>query len=106
MGKIFPEDDLMKEIISWDVIEKEDVQQIKIYATKKRFRKLVTIIEGLNKEKLNQTAKELKTRLACGGTTKDGLIILQGNHLRKIKQLLVDMDYPQESINVVPGLVR
>jgi translation initiation factor 1 len=106
VGKIFPQDDLMREIISWDVIEKEDVQQIKVYATKKRFRKLVTIIEGLNKDKLTETAKELKHKLACGGTVKDGAVVLQGNHLTKIKKFLVDMDYPETSIVVIPGLVR
>lgn len=106
MGKIFPQDDLMREIISWDVIEKEDVQQIKVYATKKRFRKLVTVIEGLNKDKLTETAKELKRKLACGGSVKDGAVVLQGKHLDKIKKLLVDMDYPPQSIVVVPGLVR
>ena len=104
MGNIFGQDDLMKEIIS-DAIEKEDVR-LRVYATKKRFRKLVTIIEGLSKDKLSQTAKELKNKLACGGTTKDGLVILQGNHLAKIKGFLVGLGYPEESITVVPGLSR
>ena len=104
MGNIFGQDDLMKEIIS-DAIEKEDVR-LRVYATKKRFRKLVTVIEGLDKDKLSETAKELKNKLACGGTVKEGLVILQGNHLGKIKGLLIGLGYPESSITVVPGLSR
>jgi len=104
VGNIFGQDDLMKEIIS-DAIEKEDVR-LRVYATKKRFKKLVTAIEGLDKDKLLETAKALKNKLACGGTVKDGLVILQGNHLLKIKGLLVSLGYPEESVTVVPGLGR
>lgn len=104
MGVLFPKDDLMREIIS-DAIEKEDVR-LRAYATKKRFKKLVTIIEGLDKDKLSQTAKALKTKFACGGTVKDGLVVLQGNHLVKIKQVLMSLGYDPNSITVVPGLVR
>ncbi|MFH0927484.1 MAG: stress response translation initiation inhibitor YciH [Candidatus Micrarchaeota archaeon] len=104
MGNIFGQDDLMKEIIS-DAIEKEDVR-LRVYATKKRFKKLVTVIEGLDKGKLSETAKELKNKLACGGTVKDGLVILQGNHLVKIKGLLINLGYPEGSITVIPGLSR
>jgi len=94
----------MKEIIS-DAIEKEDIR-LRVYATKKRFKKLVTVIEGLDKDKLLETAKELKNKLACGGTVKDGLVILQGNHLAKIKNLLVGLGYSPDSITVIPGLGR
>jgi len=104
VSDIFGKDDLMKEIIS-DAIEKEDVR-LRVYATKKRFRKLVTIIEGLDKDKLSRTAKELKNKLACGGTVKEGLVILQGNHLSKIRGLLLALGYPDESITVVPGMSR
>ncbi|MFA5108424.1 MAG: stress response translation initiation inhibitor YciH [Candidatus Micrarchaeia archaeon] len=104
MGNIFPKDDLMKEIIS-DAIEKEDVR-LRVYATKKRFKKLVTVIEGLDKDKLDETAKGLKSKLACGGTVKDGLVILQGNHILKIKGFLVSFGYDPESITVVPGFVK
>ena len=104
MGNIFGKDDLMKEIIS-DAIEKEDVR-LRVYATKKRFKKLVTVIEGLGKDKIETTARALKQKLACGGTVKEGLVILQGNHLTKMKDLLVSMGYSQESITILPGIVR
>ena len=104
MGNLFPKDDLMREIIS-DAIEKEDVR-LRVYATKKRFKKLVTIVEGLEKDKLDPSAKELKQKLACGGTVKEGLVVLQGNHLVKIKGFLLLMGYSEGSITIVQGIVR
>jgi translation initiation factor 1 len=92
----------MKEICACDILEKEDVQKIRAFATKKNFRKLVTIVEGLDEARLEKTAKELKTRLACGGTAKDGIIVLQGDHTGKLKKMLVDIGYPEGSITVVP----
>jgi len=44
--------------------------------------------------------KELKTRLACGGTIKDGIIELQGNHKEKAKSILVRLGFSEEQIEV------
>lgn len=104
MPEICPKCGLPKEICACDILDKEQVRKIKVYATKKRFKKLVTIIEGLDKERLEECARELKTKLACGGTVKDGLIILQGNHTAKMKELLKSQNYPEESITVYPGV--
>jgi translation initiation factor 1 len=44
--------------------------------------------------------KELKTKLACGGTLKNNSIELQGNHKDKVKQLLIKMGFPENQIEV------
>ncbi|MEM3361853.1 MAG: hypothetical protein QXV64_01780 [Candidatus Anstonellaceae archaeon] len=103
MGNIL-QDDLMKEIVS-DAIEKQNIR-LKVYATKKKFKKLVTIVEGVEKDKLEQTAKELKNKLACGGTVKEGLIVLQGNHISKIKEILVSMGYLADSIEIKKEVIN
>ncbi len=100
MPEICPKCGLLKDICACDVLEKEESQRIKVYSTKKRFGKLVTIVEGLEKDVLDKTAKELKHKLACGGTAKDGSIVLQGDHKDKIKSLLVSMGYSEHSITV------
>lgn len=104
MPEICPKCGLPKEICACDILDKEEVRKIRVFATKKRFRKLVTVIEGLDEERLDECAKELKTKLACGGTVKEGVIVLQGNHLAKIKALLMAQNYPAESIVIIPGL--
>lgn len=100
MPEICPKCGLIKDICACDILEKEEVQKIKAYTTKKKFRKLVTVIEGIDNAKIDDTAKELKQKLACGGTAKDGIIVLQGDHKRKIKEMLASMGYPAENIEV------
>ncbi len=100
MPEICPKCGLLNDICACEVLEKEESQRIKVYTTKKRFGKFVTVIEGLDKEVLVKTAKELKHKLACGGTNKDGIIVLQGDHKDKMKGLLVGLGYSQECINI------
>ncbi|OIO21698.1 stress response translation initiation inhibitor YciH [Candidatus Micrarchaeota archaeon CG11_big_fil_rev_8_21_14_0_20_47_5] len=91
---------LPQEICACSILEKEEVAAIKVYTTKKKFKKLVTIVEGLDEGKLAPTAKELKKHLACGGTEKEGIIILQGDHKRKIRAILVGMGFASERIKI------
>ncbi len=95
-----PKCGLPLEICACSILEKEEVARIRVYTTKKKFKKLVTIVEGLEEDKMHAVAKELKKSLACGGTEKEGIIILQGNHERKAAEMLVKMGYPKESIRI------
>lgn len=104
MADICPKCGLIKEICSCDILEKEETQRIRAFATKKRFKKLVTVVEGIDKAKLEETSKELKKRLACGGTVKDGVIVLQGDQRKNIAKVLVEFGYPESSIVVLEGL--
>lgn len=100
MGDRCPKCGMPKDLCICEVLDKQQVQKIKVYTTKKKFRKLVTIVEGIDKNRLNGATKELKHKLACGGSAKDGKIILQGNHKNKMLELLKKMGYPEESIEV------
>ena len=104
MADLCPKCGLIRELCACDILEKEETQRIRVYATKKRFKKLVTVVEGIDKGKLEETGKELKQKLACGGTVKDGIIILQGDHKWNMKKLLVRIGYPEGSITVLEGL--
>ena len=100
MGDKCPKCGMLKELCICDVLDKQQSKKIKVYTTKKKFRKLVTIVEGIEKSRLGSTTKELKHKLACGGSSKDGLIILQGSHKDKVSKLLKNMGYPGDSIEV------
>ncbi len=104
MVDICPKCGLIKEICSCDILEKEETQRIRAYATKKKFRKLVTIVEGIDKSKIEETGRELKQKLACGGTVKEGVIILQGDQRKNLRKALVNYGYPESSITVLEGL--
>jgi len=66
---------------------------IKIYSKEVRDGKTLTLIEGIDKEKVDLVVKKLKKSLACGGTVKNGIIELQGKHEEKVQKLLKELGY-------------
>jgi len=95
-----PKCGMLMDLCVCEILDKQGAAKIKIYSTKKKFKKLVTIIEGIDKAQLESTTKELKHKLACGGTSKEGVIILQGDHKRRATEVLKQLGYPQENIEV------
>lgn len=91
---------LPKELCVCEEIAREQ-QRINVYAMKRKFGKMVTIIEGIDEKQLDpkELTKKLKSKLACGGTWKDGKIELQGNHKARVKEVLVEMGFSQDMIN-------
>ena len=74
-------------------------QRIRISNDKKRYGKIVTLVSGFdNKIDIKKIAKELKNELACGGTVKNRIIELQGEHSKKIKSFLVKLGFDEELI--------
>jgi len=100
MSEICSKCGLPKEICACQAIGKETAQPIHVYTAKTRFNKLVTIIQGIAANELDRAAKELKHKLACGGSSKDGKITLQGDHRSKVKEALVKLGYPEEIIKM------
>ncbi|MFX0162923.1 MAG: stress response translation initiation inhibitor YciH [Candidatus Hodarchaeota archaeon] len=82
-------------------IAKEE-QRIRVFCDKRKWGRMSTIIEGINEKDvdLNSLAKELKTKLACGGTVKDNRIELQGDHREKILEILAKMGYEADNIDI------
>ncbi|BBL45584.1 protein translation factor SUI1 [Nanobdella aerobiophila] len=80
-------------------LEKE-FQKVIIRAEKRSYGKLVTILEGIDPLIAKDTLKNLKQKLGCGGTYKDNIIELQGDHREKIKKLLIDLGYKEDNIEV------
>lgn len=75
-------------------------QRINVKLEKRKFGKLITVINGLGKDvNVKELARELKNELACGGTVKNGAIELQGNHIRKIKEALIKLGFKEEQIS-------
>ena len=99
MPDICPKCGLPKEICVCDVLNKETNRRIKVYTEKKKFRKYMTVVDGLSGDEMEKTAKELKHILACGGTSKNGIIELQGEHKDAVKKALLNLGYPPESID-------
>lgn len=58
--------------------------------------KVVTLVSGFvgSDEDLQTLGKTLKTKCGVGGSAKDGLIIIQGDHREKILAHLAALGYP------------
>jgi len=79
-------------------------QIVKIKLDMRKWGREVTVIEGLpdDKEELKKIAKLLKSKLATGGTIKNGRIELQGDHRHRVKEILVkELGYPPENVLIV-----
>jgi translation initiation factor 1 len=94
MSDICPKCGLPKEICVCEDIAREQ-QKINIAVDKRRYGKMMTIIDGINPHELDidTLISNLKTICACGGTIKDGKIELQGDHRIKVKESLEKMGF-------------
>jgi translation initiation factor 1 len=101
MVEVCPICGLPKDLCVCGTISMEQ-QRIKVRLETRKWSKAVTVIEGVDVKSvdLGGLAARLKTSCACGGTAKNNLIMLQGDHRDKVKRLLVQMGFPESSIEV------
>ena len=94
MSKICDVCGLPEELCVCEEIARE-VQTVKVFTVRRRFGKLMTIIEGIK-----ELTKTLKAKCACGGTSKNGQIELQGDHKVRVKEVLSDMGFSSDTIEI------
>jgi len=99
MSEICSRCGLPKDLCVCETIAKEE-QKIHIKVVKRRFGKLITVVSGLDDKTINvkDLAKKLKSKLACGGTSKGNVIELQGNHIDRVKKLIIEEGFPESAI--------
>lgn len=91
---------LPQELCVCEAIAKES-QKITIRIVRKKFRKEYTVIEGLTADiDHKDLTRQLKNKLACGGTTKKGVIELQGSHLQATRDFLIKQGFAAETIEI------
>ena len=101
MSEICMKCGLPQELCVCETIAKEN-QSIIVKIERRKFGKFYTVVRGINNSEINlkELAKNLKSFLACGGTSKDGGIELQGNHKKKIKDVLVKFGFSPDTIKI------
>ncbi|MFA6461614.1 MAG: translation initiation factor [Candidatus Woesearchaeota archaeon] len=102
MSEVCNQCGLPKDLCVCEMIAREQ-QKILVRIEKKKFGKKYTVISGISKEaNIEEIFKKLKNKFACGGTAKGGQIELQGNHKTRMKSALVELGFPEETIEVDP----
>ena len=101
LKKLFPDHQPLEE-------EKEEIPTHELFVQKepmickyeKRKGKPTTIISGYEgeDEDFKILAKEIKSKLAVGGTFKDGEIIIQGDYRDKIMKILQDKGFKTKRV--------
>ena len=101
MTDIDPITGLPKELGTWENIAREG-QQIEVKLEKRKFGKTYTVITGINQNEVDvrELAKKLKNKFACGGTGKDGVVELQGDHTRGAREELIKQGFQPETIRI------
>jgi len=99
MPEICPKCGLPKELCVCGAIAQE-AQKIEVFVEKRKFGKTITIISGIT-DNAKELASQLKSKLACGGTFKNGHIELQGDHKVRVKDILLKLGYSEDQIEII-----
>lgn len=100
MAEICSKCGLPKDLCICETMAKEEAK-VRVYLDKRRYGKKMTIVEGIDKESdPSKIVKVLKSKLACGGTLKEGKIELQGDHRAKVKKILIQNGFADDRIEV------
>lgn len=76
-------------------------QKITVKIDSRSYNKEMTVVEGFGDDiDLDELSSSLKSKLACGGTAKDGQIELQGDHTRRIKEVLAEEGFDEDNVEV------
>ena len=74
-------------------------QKIKVEIVKRTYGKIITLVSGFKDIDLKSVVKRLKQVLACGGTIKNNIIELKGDHKGKVKPILIELGFAEDSID-------
>ena len=83
-------------------VAKEEAR-LKVEIQRRKWGKFYTVLKGFDPKEFNlkDIAVKLKTKLACGGTVKGNTIELQGNHQHRILDLMEDIGFNPDSIDIL-----
>ncbi len=88
--------DAPEELEAESIVVPPNQQQVRIQLSRKgKGGKTVTIVSGLqhSEEDLAALAKKLKNQCGTGGAVKEGTIEIQGDHGKKLLEILVGVGY-------------
>lgn len=70
-----------------------DKQQLKVYPEKRKHGRIITCVKYVDQLDRSEALTALKNKFGCGGTIKNDVIELQGDHVFESKQLLKQLGF-------------
>ncbi|MEM0075069.1 MAG: stress response translation initiation inhibitor YciH [Nitrososphaerota archaeon] len=101
MAEVCPVCGLPKELCVCQELERQQAR-IVVRLEMRKFKKPTTLIEGIDSKRIDQQelARTMKRKLACGGSAKDGTIVLQGDQRQRAREILIAQGFDGSSIEV------
>ena len=92
---------LPKDICRCQELAKSE-QRIKVHVERRKWGREVTLVSGIDSREisLSELITKLKNRLACGGSAKDGILLLMGDHRHMIRKVLEKLGFPSDNIDI------
>jgi len=89
--------------VDFNPVKELDLSEARLVVRRefRRFGKPVTVIQGLPITRLREIASELKRQLGAGGTTKNGVLQLQGDHRSRVRDRLVELGFPADHMGLI-----
>jgi translation initiation factor 1 len=83
-------------------LDREEAR-VKIRMEMRRFGKPTTVIEGvsMSEKEMHELSSKMKRALATGGTVKNGILILQGDHRESAAKILKENGFSESAIEVI-----
>ena len=79
----------------------KEITKVVISKEFRKFKKPTTVVTGLgDRPDIATITRDLKTTLGTGGTSKKGLIILQGDHRNSVKEILIAKGIKEDLIEI------
>ena len=99
---VCPKCSLPIELCVCESLQQEE-QKISIYVDKRKWGRAMTVMNFSNFKgaNLKKICKKAKQYCASGGTVKDNMIEVQGDHRSKLKKFLQSIGYAEENIEIM-----
>jgi translation initiation factor 1 len=74
-------------------IDRSETDTVVLSVEERRYNKQMTIVENVSESDLSDLASDLKSAVGAGGTTENGEIHIQGDHIENSNFVSVIEDY-------------
>lgn len=103
LSNLRPIDDALFDMNETDEADTELPTKIHLRVQQRNAKKNITVIEGLKPDVAKKVGSDLRTKLGCSGTVKDGCVQFSGDQRQKIVEHLLAKKIVDKDALVIHG---